>query len=222
MKIIGDVPIFVAARLGRRVGQPGPVPARRGPPADGRRRACRRTTSAPTASTGATRSTTGRGWRRPATRGGSPASARQLEQVDLVRLDHFRGFAQAWHIPAGEKTAPQRASGWTAPGAKLFERLRTALGGLPLIAEDLGLITPDVIALRDQLGLPGMRVLQFALERPADTCTGRTTSSPNSACYTGTHDNDTSNGWYATLDENERHYLAHYARAQTSATRRGS
>ncbi len=88
----------------------------------------------------------------------------QLKQVDLIRLDHFRGFRQAWHIPASEQTA--RVGTWVdGPGLKLFERLRMALGGLPLIAEDLGVITPDVEELRDTLALPGMRVLQFALER---------------------------------------------------------
>ena len=119
---------------------------------------------------------------------------RQLKQVDLVRLDHFRGFAQAWHIPAAEKTA--RKGQWVdGPGIKLFERLRTALGGLPLIAEDLGLITPDVITLRDRLGLPGMRVLQFALNGP-DNLHWPHNFVPNCACYTGTHDNETANGWY--------------------------
>jgi 4-alpha-glucanotransferase len=131
---------------------------------------------------------------------------RQLRQVDIIRLDHFRGFCQAWHIPAGERTA--RNGKWVdGPGAKLFERLRTAVGGLPIIAEDLGLITPDVIELRDGLGLPGMRVLQFALNGPQDLHWPHNYV-PNSACYTGTHDNDTVNGWYATLDDRNRNYLA--------------
>ena len=131
---------------------------------------------------------------------------RQLEQVDLLRLDHFRGFCQAWHIPAAEKTA--RVGKWVdGPGIKLFERLRTAQGGLPIIAEDLGLITPDVIALRDALGLPGMRVIQFALEGPTNPHWPHNFV-PNCACYTGTHDNDTVNGWYAKLNERDRNYLA--------------
>ncbi len=131
---------------------------------------------------------------------------RQLKQVDLIRLDHFRGFCQAWHIPATEKTA--RIGQWVdGAGLKLFERLRTALGGLPLIAEDLGLITPDVVALRDTLALPGMRVIQFALEGPVSLHWPHNFV-PNTACYTGTHDNDTVNGWYATLTDRDRNYLA--------------
>ncbi|MBM3980937.1 MAG: 4-alpha-glucanotransferase [Planctomycetes bacterium] len=130
---------------------------------------------------------------------------RQLKQVDLIRLDHFRGFCQAWHIPAKEKTA--RIGEWIdGPGIKLFERLRTALGGLPLIAEDLGLITPDVVALRDALALPGMRVVQFALEGPHSLHWPHNYV-PNSACYTGTHDNDTVNGWHTTLTDRDRNYL---------------
>jgi 4-alpha-glucanotransferase len=131
--------------------------------------------------------------------------ARQLKQVDVVRLDHFRGFVQAWHIPAGEKTA--RNGKWVdGPGIKLFDRLRTALGGLPLVAEDLGLITPDVVALRDLLGLPGMRVIQFALGGPDDVHWPHNYV-PNTVAYTGTHDNETVNGWFAGLNEHDRHYL---------------
>ncbi|MBA4186514.1 MAG: 4-alpha-glucanotransferase [Planctomycetaceae bacterium] len=131
--------------------------------------------------------------------------ARQLKQVDVIRLDHFRGFAQAWHIPAGEKTA--RKGKWVdGPGVKLFVKLLSALGGLPLIAEDLGLITPDVIELRDELGLPGMRVLQFALNGPQDIHWPHNYV-PNSACYTGTHDNETVNGWFKSLSENDMRYL---------------
>jgi 4-alpha-glucanotransferase len=130
---------------------------------------------------------------------------RQLEQVDLVRLDHFRGFCQAWHIPAGEKTA--RNGRWVdGPGRNLFERLRTAIGGLPIIAEDLGLITPDVTELREALGLPGMRVIQFALDGPHNPHWPHNYA-PNTACYTGTHDNDTVNGWFATLNDRDRNYL---------------
>jgi 4-alpha-glucanotransferase len=131
---------------------------------------------------------------------------RQLEQVDLLRLDHFRGFAQAWHVPAGEKTA--RNGEWVdGPGIKLFERLRQALGGLPLIAEDLGLITEDVHELREALGLPGMRVIQFSLDGPPNPHWPHNYE-PNTVCYTGTHDNDTVNGWYATISDKDRNYLA--------------
>ncbi len=131
---------------------------------------------------------------------------RQLKQVDLIRLDHFRGFRQAWHIPAAELTA--RVGKWVdGPGIKLFERLWTALGGLPLIAEDLGVITPDVEELRDALALPGMRVLQFALEGPVSLHWPHNYV-PNCAVYTGTHDNDTVHGWFAALNDHDRHYLA--------------
>jgi 4-alpha-glucanotransferase len=130
---------------------------------------------------------------------------RQLSQVDLIRLDHFRGFVQAWHIPAGETTA--RNGQWVdGPGVKLFNRLRQALGGLPIIAEDLGLITPDVVALREELGLPGMRVLQFALNGPDDLHWPHNYE-PNTVCYTGTHDNETVNGWFGRLAEHDRRYL---------------
>jgi 4-alpha-glucanotransferase len=130
----------------------------------------------------------------------------QLRQVDLLRLDHFRGFCQAWHIPASEQTA--RFGEWVdGPGIKLFEQLRTAIGGLPLIAEDLGLITPDVIELRDMLDLPGMRVIQFALDGPVNLHWPHNYV-PNCVCYTGTHDNDTVTGWYSTLNDRDRNYLA--------------
>ncbi len=130
---------------------------------------------------------------------------RQLKQVDLIRLDHFRGFCQAWHIPATELTA--RVGKWVnGPGLKLFEQLRTSLGGLPLIAEDLGVITPDVEELRDTLALPGMRVIQFALEGPVSLHWPHNFVL-NSAVYTGTHDNDTVHGWFATLNERDRNYL---------------
>jgi 4-alpha-glucanotransferase len=131
---------------------------------------------------------------------------RQLKQVDLIRLDHFRGFCQAWNIPAAETTA--RVGKWAdGPGVKLFEVVRAVVGGLPLIAEDLGVITPDVVALRDALGLPGMRVIQFALDGPTNLHWPHNYV-PNTVCYTGTHDNDTVNGWYATLNEHDRNYLS--------------
>ncbi len=132
--------------------------------------------------------------------------SRQLAQVDLIRLDHFRGFCQAWHIPASEKTA--RNGKWVdGPGIKLFERLREVLQKLPIIAEDLGLITQDVNELRDRLGLPGMRVLQFALEGPPNLHWPHNYV-PNCICYTGTHDNDTAKGWYNSLNDKDRNYLS--------------
>ena len=86
-----------------------------------------------------------------------------LTHVDVVRLDHFRGFAAAWHVPAGAATA-ETGSWMPGPGAEFFDAVYKELGRLPFIAEDLGIITPDVHALRDQFHLPGMRVLQFAFD----------------------------------------------------------
>ena len=110
---------------------------------------------------------------------------------DTVRIDHFRGFAEYWEIPAGEKTAVNGR--WEkGPGIDLFNQMEKSLGKLPLIAEDLGLITPSVHHLRELCGFPGMVVLQFALQNPefaADKI------DPNSVIYTGTHDNDTTAGW---------------------------
>ncbi|MBO0697218.1 MAG: 4-alpha-glucanotransferase [Zavarzinella sp.] len=131
-----------------------------------------------------------------------------LELVDLVRLDHFRGFAAAWQVPAGEKTAVKGK--WVpGPGSDLFNRLRTELGGLPLIAEDLGEITPDVHALRDEFDLPGMKVLHFAFDKPTNPFLPHNYT-PNCVAYTGTHDNDTTRGWYATASEAERDYYRRY------------
>ena len=121
-----------------------------------------------------------------------------LRQVDLVRLDHFRGFAAAWEIPAGSPTA--ETGHWVqGPGADLLETLRTALGELPLIAEDLGVITPDVEALRNRFGLPGMRIVQFAFGRMAEERFLPHNYARHTVVYTGTHDNDTTLGWHATL-----------------------
>lgn len=117
--------------------------------------------------------------------------------ADLVRLDHFRGFEMYWEIPGD---APTAATGrWVeGPGAALFEALRAALGGLPLIAEDLGFITPAVHALRRRFHLPGMWVLQFAMHRLAETPPRPPEEcAANTVVYTGTHDNDTTAGWFA-------------------------
>jgi len=131
-----------------------------------------------------------------------------LEQVDVVRLDHFRGFEAYWEVPAGEPTAENGR--WVkAPGAELFKALKKALGGLPLIAEDLGLITPEVDALRKAFELPGMRVLQFAFSNPDNQFLPHHYEH-NTVVYTGTHDNDTTVGWYKTMSENERAFLKRY------------
>lgn len=112
--------------------------------------------------------------------------------ADLVRIDHFRGFESYWAVPAGAKTA--RAGVWEpGPGDAIFDAMRAALGTLPIVAEDLGVITPEVEGLRDRHQIPGMRVLQF------DVCDADFELSDigeNSVCYTGTHDNDTTVGWF--------------------------
>src|SRR2546423_7127135 len=120
-----------------------------------------------------------------------------LKLVDVVRLDHFRGFAAVWEVPAEHETA-ERGRWVEAPGRDLFGALKEALGGgeLPIIAEDLGAITPDVHALRDEFGFPGMRVLQFAFGGdPHDTHLPHEYTRA-SVAYTGTHDNDTVVGWF--------------------------
>ncbi len=133
---------------------------------------------------------------------------RQLAQVDWIRLDHFRGFAAAWHGPATDPTAMNGR--WVdGPRAELFAALRTALGTLPIIAEDLGLITADVDDLRTGFGLPGMRVLQFMLGDATNPYWPHNFEA-NTVVYTGTHDNDTTNGWYHGLNESDRQKLADY------------
>lgn len=133
---------------------------------------------------------------------------RLLTQVDLVRLDHFRGFAAAWHVPPTEKTALKGK--WVeGPGRKLFDKLTAELGSLPIIAEDLGLITDDVHELRLGLKLPGMAVLQFALGGP-DSPHWPHNFDKLTVAYTGTHDNDTTNGWYAKLTDADRWTYGEY------------
>lgn len=132
-----------------------------------------------------------------------------LAHVDAVRLDHFRGFAAAWHVPAGAPDA--RAGTWApGPGAALFSAVREALGGLPVLAEDLGRITPDVAALRDQFGIPGTRVLQFAFDGTPDNPHLPEHCGPRTVVYTGTHDNDTTRGWFAASPEDRRQRVREY------------
>ncbi|MBK1721927.1 4-alpha-glucanotransferase [Thiocystis violacea] len=145
---------------------------------------------------------------------------RILEMVDVVRIDHFRGFAAYWEIPATEETAIN--GHWVpGPGMALFEALRAALGDdLPLIAEDLGVITEDVEALRDALKLPGMAVLQFGFEDLEDGF-GRSAFLPHNhrqrlAVYTGTHDNNTSLGWWEARQEDLRRNIGLYLNSDTS------
>jgi 4-alpha-glucanotransferase len=132
-----------------------------------------------------------------------------LELVDFVRLDHFRAFESYWEVPADAPTA--QTGHWVkGPGADLFETLRRALGGLPLMAEDLGLITKEVEELRVQLGLPGMRVLQFAFGEDSDHAFLPHNYEPLTVVYTGTHDNDSTRGWYATASEKVRDHVRRY------------
>lgn len=129
--------------------------------------------------------------------------AAHFEWFDLVRIDHFRGLAAAWSIPAAEPTAIHGE--WQpAPGAALLQAIVDDLGDLPLVAEDLGIITPDVVALRQRFGLPGMAVLQFAFDAHADNPHKPENVTPNTVYYTGTHDNDTTVGWWAALPEDVR------------------
>jgi 4-alpha-glucanotransferase len=126
-----------------------------------------------------------------------------LAHVDVIRLDHFRGFAAAWYVPAGAPTA--QSGQWVAgPGAGFFQAVQTELGHLPFIAEDLGVITPDVQALRDQFRLPGMRVLQFAFDGHADNPYLPHNFVHNTVAYTGTHDNATTRQWYEELPDYQR------------------
>ncbi|MCX6066463.1 MAG: 4-alpha-glucanotransferase, partial [Chloroflexi bacterium] len=131
-----------------------------------------------------------------------------LSTVDIVRIDHFRGFAGYWEIPGGAATAEHGR--WVpGPVADLFNAIRAALGELPIIAEDLGEITPDVVELRDAFGLPGMKILQFGFSGPDNPFLPHLYTS-NCVTYTGTHDNDTSLGWYRTAPAQERDYYHRY------------
>jgi 4-alpha-glucanotransferase len=130
-----------------------------------------------------------------------------LSHVDLIRLDHFRGFAAAWHIPSGAPTA--RTGSWQpGPGAGFFRKVDAELGGLPFIAEDLGLITPDVETLRDEFQIPGTRVLQFAFDGRQDNPYLPQNFVKNTVVYTGTHDNPTSREWFEELTEKQRETLS--------------
>lgn len=131
-------------------------------------------------------------------------------QADIVRIDHFRGFDAYWEIPASEPTAI--IGEWVkGPGAHFFEVMEEKLGTLPLIAEDLGVITPEVEALRDQFEFPGMKILQFAFggERNSDFLP-HNYQTPNCVVYTGTHDNETTIGWYMNASDDEKDHVRRY------------
>ena len=129
--------------------------------------------------------------------------------TDIVRIDHFRGFAGYWEVPAHETTAINGR--WLpGPGEKLFAAIKNALGALPIIAEDLGVMTPDVIELRDAFALPGMRILQFAFAGGAGNSFLPHNYVANTVVYTGTHDNDTTQGWFQSATERERQFAQKY------------
>lgn len=138
-----------------------------------------------------------------------------LKMVDIIRIDHFRGFEACWEIPAGAETAENGR--WVkAPGEKLFEAVQQQLGDIPILAEDLGVITKEVNALRDRFGFPGMKVLQFAFEYDGKGKLNTANSflpfhyTRNAVVYTGTHDNDTTRGWYRSLSDGERDLVRRY------------
>ena len=121
-----------------------------------------------------------------------------LQTVDIARIDHFRGFAACWEIPGGDKTA-ERGRWVDVPGKEMFTAIRKALGELPIIAEDLGVITPDVEKLRDGFGFPGMRILQFAFSSDTKNIDLPHNYHHNVVVYSGTHDNDTTVGWFNSI-----------------------
>jgi len=129
--------------------------------------------------------------------------SRACQLYDIVRLDHFRGFEACWSIPAEEETAVKGE--WVkAPGLELFRALEAALGPLPLVAEDLGLITPEVDALRQELHMPGMKVLQFGFGSKGAHIHLPHRYTPHLLAYTGTHDNNTTLGWWKSAGETDR------------------
>ncbi|MEO1144990.1 MAG: 4-alpha-glucanotransferase [Cyanobacteria bacterium J06638_22] len=132
-----------------------------------------------------------------------------LELVDMVRIDHFRGFSGYWAVTQGEETA-LNGEWLDAPGDAFFQKLGEQLGSLPIIAEDLGVITPDVAALRDKYHLPGMKILHFAFDGGSGNPFLPFNYDRNFVVYTGTHDNDTTQGWYQSLNDGERQNVLDY------------
>lgn len=208
VKIVGDAPIFIAYQSAEvwarpelfELGDDGRPTVVAGVPPDAF-------------------SATGQRWGNPLYRWSAHANEgyawwterirRIFELVDIVRIDHFRGFAGYWEIPAGEPTA--MVGHWRpGPGAALFEAIGRSLGALPIIAEDLGVITPDVLALRKQFAFPGMRILHFAFEGGSGNTYLPHNHESDAVVYTGTHDNDTTLGWWAAMDEAQRASIRDY------------
>ena len=132
-----------------------------------------------------------------------------LDYVDLTRIDHFRGFESYWAVEAGETTAMN--GNWVkAPGELFFETVKQELGSLPILAEDLGVITPEVEALRDQFDFPGMKILQFAFGSDRHNPYLPYNVPQNCLIYTGTHDNDTTVGWFERANDYEKGRLLYY------------
>jgi 4-alpha-glucanotransferase len=129
-----------------------------------------------------------------------------LDYVDIIRIDHFRGFEAYWAVPQGEETA-ENGEWVTAPGEELFDVIKHKLGKLPILAEDLGVITPEVEALRDKYEFPGMKILQFAFGSDPGNPFLPFNFSRNAVVYTGTHDNDTTIGWYNQASDWEKRNL---------------
>ena len=135
--------------------------------------------------------------------------ATQLELFDLIRVDHFRGFEACWNIPADEESAINGE--WVeTPGEALLEALSANFESLPLVAEDLGVITDKVIKLRKQFNLPGMKILQFAFDGDSRNLYLPHNHEKSCVVYTGTHDNNTTLGWYSGIDSNSKHFLHRY------------
>jgi 4-alpha-glucanotransferase len=133
----------------------------------------------------------------------------QLEMFDIIRIDHFRGLESAWEIPAKEDTAIHGE--WIdAPGYELLNAIKAEHGSMPLVAEDLGIITPGVEALRDEFELPGMKILQFAFGGGPDNPYLPDNYDKNCVVYTGTHDNDTTLGWLQSISEDEKNHIYNY------------
>jgi 4-alpha-glucanotransferase len=132
-----------------------------------------------------------------------------LELVDIIRLDHFRGFVAYWEVSGSAKTA-EKGRWAPAPGMDFLQALQESLGDLPLIAEDLGVITPDVDELRDHFELPGMRILQFGFGAGPEDPFLPHNYPVNTVVYTGTHDNDTALGWYKRVPEAEKDFCRRY------------
>ena len=132
-----------------------------------------------------------------------------LKTADIIRIDHFRGFESYWAVPAEEKTAV--IGEWRkGPGIDFFNSIKAALGDLPIIAEDLGNLTNEVVELRNETGFPGMKILQFAFDSDEENDYLTHSYDHNCVVYTGTHDNDTITGWYSKASEHDKEYVRDY------------